>query len=180
MKTLFVSLVAIFLAFFIGCQESSITDPVSNDNGWNLGTSDKDVNHYYPGAIKLDGMLDDPSHTSNTIVNTVKITGVINYKVERVQFDPAPPAPQSAIKVKLDVKAELNNSYSEDQNDRVWFVVGTSEDLVYQKVDQPFYFLERAFRVQKTTGPQLELKLKFRVSEKDLVLESMRLIINEY
>ena len=74
MKTLFASLVAIFLAFFIGCQESSITDPVSNDTGWNLGTSDKDIINNYPGAIKLDGMLSDPSNPSNTINNTVKIS----------------------------------------------------------------------------------------------------------
>jgi len=179
MKTLFASLVAIFLAFFIGCQESSITDPVSNDTGWNLGTADKDNINHYPGAIKLDGLLSVPSHPSINIVNTVKISGVIKYKVELVQFDPAPPAPQSAIKVKLNVKAELKNNNS-NKDEHIWFVTGTLEDLIYQKDDQAFYFFERSFRVQKTTGPQLELKLKFRVSEKDLVLESMRLIINEY
>jgi len=176
MKTLFASLVAIFLAFFIGCQESSITDPVSNDTGWNLGTVDKDINHYYPGAIKLDGMLSDPSNPSNTILNTVKISGVIKYKVELVQFDPAPPAPQSAIKVKLDLKAELYNRYS-SQDEHVWFVTGTSEDFVYQKADQQFYFLEKSFRVHKGTRPALDLVLKFRVTERELVLESSRLFI---
>jgi hypothetical protein len=175
MKTLFASLVAIFLAFFIGCQESSITDPVSNDTGWNLGTVDKDINPY-PGTIRLDGMLDDPSHPSNTIVNTVKISGVIKYKVELVQFDPAPPAPQSAIKVKLNVKAELYNRYS-NQDEHVWFVTGTSEDLVIRKADQQFYFLEKSFKVHKGAGPALDLVLKFRVTERELVLESSRLFI---
>ena len=178
MKTLFASLVAIFLAFFIGCQESSITDPVSNDTGWNLGTADKDIINNYPGAIKLDGMLSDPSNPSNTINNTVKISGVIKYKLELVQFDPAPPAPQSAIKVNLNVKAELTNSYS-NQDEHVWFVTGTSEDFVYQKADQQFYFLEKSFKVQKGTGRALDLILKFRVSERELVLESTRLFINE-
>jgi hypothetical protein len=176
MKTLFASLVAIFLAFFIGCQESSITDPVSNDAGWNLSTADKDVNHYYPGAIKLEGWLSDPINPSNTISGTVKMNGVAKYKLELVQFDPAPPAPQSAIKVKLNVKAELYNRYS-NQDEHVWFVTGTSEDLVIRKADQQFYFLEKSFRVHKGTGPALDLVLKFRVTERELVLESSRLYI---
>ncbi len=39
MKTLFVSLVAFFFAFFIGCQENSITDPVMNDTGAEFTTN---------------------------------------------------------------------------------------------------------------------------------------------
>jgi len=179
MKTLFASLVAIFLAFFIGCQESSITDPVSNDAGWNLSTANKDIINHYPGAIKLDGLLSDPSNPSNTIHSTVKMSGVVQYKLELVQFDPAPPAPQSAIKVKLNVKAELYNRYS-NQDEHVWFVTGTSEDLVYWNADQQFYFLEKSFKVHKGTGRALDLILKFRVTEKELVLESSRLFINEY
>ena len=179
MKTLFASLVAIFLAFFIGCQESSITDPVSNDTGWNLSTANKDIINHYPGAIKLDALLSDPSNPSSTIINNVKMSGVVKYKLELVQFDPAPPAPQSAIKVKLNVKTELYNRYS-NQDEHVWFVTGTSEDLVIRKADQQFYFLEKSFRVHKGTGPALDLVLKFRVTERELVLESTRLFINEY
>ncbi|MCW8806134.1 MAG: hypothetical protein OQK56_06720, partial [Ignavibacteriaceae bacterium] len=62
----------------------------------------------------------------------------------------------------------------------VWFVTGTSEDLVYWNADQQFYFLEKSFKVHKGTGRALDLILKFRVTEKELVLESSRLFINEY
>ena len=59
MKKLLYSLVVFSVLLLIGCQENSITDPVSNDTNLNLATTvlDKDIISSYPGVIKLEGML---------------------------------------------------------------------------------------------------------------------------
>jgi hypothetical protein len=70
MKTFFVTLAAFSLTLFFACQENSITDPVINDTGMQHSTPmentlDKDALSYYTGAIKLEGILLDPSHHFN-------------------------------------------------------------------------------------------------------------------
>ena len=174
MKTLFVALVALLFAFFLGCQ-SSITDPVVPEPTKFIGASEqensayKDALSYYPGAIKLEGMLYDPSHRLNSFA---EIRGIVRYRLEEMSTADRPP--RSAIKVQLLVNAELKGGCS---GNRSWLVNGTSEDFVYQIVTTSSgYFLEKSFRVKNTCCSPLNLILKFQVSEKSLTLESMRLV----
>lgn len=173
MKTLFVCLVTFLFALIIGCQESSITEPVSNDTEFNPGvdqpnTLDKDLISNYPGVIKLQGMLHDPSHFFNSFVN---IKGTVRYRLDKISADKRPP--RDAIKVQLHVNAELkggNQGY-----DHPWTVKNSSSDVVYKySGNQSVYFLEKSFRVCKTSCP-LNLVLRFQVDERELSLVSMNL-----
>ena len=173
MKNILLSLVAFLFAFIIGCQESSITDPVLNDTGSNYTAEetiylDKDILSYFPGVINLEGTLKDPSHAFNTFVD---IKGVARYRVTRIYT--AKRSPQPAIKVEMYVKAELTGGYSEPNN--VWTVSGVAENIRNTTpANQAAYTFEKAFRVSNSKIP-LNLVLKFQVDEKVVTLVSMEL-----
>ena len=175
MKTLLACLVAFLFAFIIGCQESSITDPVSNDTELNLGTSepnnfiDKDLISYYPGVIQLEGGLYDPSHRLNRMA---KISGIVRYNFEKVTLDKT--SPKSAIKVNMYINAELKGGCP---GHGPWVVFGTSEAIVNTSVNyQQVIFVEKSFKVRYTCCSPMNLVLKFQIDEKSLKLVSMRLV----
>ena len=175
MKTLFVALVALFFAFIIGCQENSITDPVTNDTGAEFTTTtaldiDKDLISYYPGVVKLSGSIFDPSHRLNSYA---EINGVVRYRLEKIYTDKTRP-PRAAIKVQLYVNAALKSNCP--KQDRPWTVINTAEEVVYiSPIAQSVYFLEKSFRVRNTCCTPLNLVLKFQVDEKVVTLVSMEL-----
>jgi len=175
MKNLFLTIVVFSVLLLIGCQENSITDPVSNDTNLNLATIvlDKDIISSYPGVIKLEGMLFDPSHYFN---NNAAISGVVRYSLNKVELDRIPE--DTPIKVKLYVNAELKEGLSgrdvSGLDVRSLFVSGTSEDLVYTSAtNDQLYYLEKSFRVKNN---RLNLIFKFQVNEKSLTMVSMRLV----
>lgn len=180
MKTLFVSLFALLFAFFIGCQESLITDTTVPEHTKFLGTPDenatashdilgKDALSYYPGVIKLEGMIYDPSHRLNSFA---EISGVVKYKLEKVYFDSKPPAPQEAINVKLYIRAELKGGCT----NHPWAVNSSTQDMVViSNINQSVYFLEKSIRVKNTCCAPLNLFMKFQVNEKVITLVSMEL-----
>jgi hypothetical protein len=182
MKTLFVSLAALLIAFSFGCQENSITDPIVPDHTKFLGTMDENnfasedilnkdmLSALYPNVIKLEGMLFDPSHLLNSFAD---ISGVVRYGLGQINTDKRPP--HSAIKVRLYINAELKGGCSGQHHP--WLVSSTSEDLVYTSAsNQSVYYLEKSFRVKNTCCSPLNLVLKFQVDEKSLTLVSMRLV----
>jgi len=178
MKTLFVSFAALLFVIFFGCQ-SSITDPIVNDNGNNFTSeyaenfADKTLTPEYPGVIKLEGVIRNPLQPLNCIA---EIKGEVRYRLESVYLDPPPPAPQSAIKVnmKVDAKIKCENS----GNTPIWTVASVSEDLVRISYNsQNVYYLEKTFKVNNTLGVPLELVLKFEVTEESLSLVSKDLRI---
>lgn len=184
MKTLFVSLVAFLFAFIIGCQESSITDPVSNDTGFNPAvdqdaglnpsvekniTLDKDIiSSLYPGVIQLSGILKDPTIMFNGYVG---IKGVVRYRVSQIYYDK--PAPHtSTMKVQLYVNAELKREL--EKTNLVWRVIDKAETIFNTTSANQLLFIEKSFRVQNSKVP-LNLVLKFQVDEKTVSLVSKEL-----
>lgn len=172
MKTLIVSLVALIFIIFVGCQ-SSITDPVETQTHNPLLTAEqenytsKDAASYWPGTIKLNGILCDPvSNTCNT-----EITGVMKYNILPVRAGYHLP---TAYKVKLYINAKLTNGLAEPNIP--WIVFGMTEDLVYLvPSNQSIYILEKEFAVTNPMNWGYKLVLGFQVTEKDLKLVSIDL-----
>jgi len=181
MKTLVVSLVAFLFALIIGCQESSITDPVSNDTEFNRNTTvpnsaDKDFTSYYPGVINLEGKLFDPSHPFD---KSAMIYGVVRYGLDSNPSGVEQRPPFAAIKVRLFINAELKGGCTGQGHP--WTVNSRSEDIVYiTGINQSIYNLEKSFRVRNTCCAHLNLILKFKVEEKTLKLVSMSLKLGGY
>ena len=174
MKTLFVTLVALLFAFFLGCQ-SSITDPELLEPTKFVGNAEQENSAYkdavstWPGIIKLEGSLYDPSHRLNSMA---EISGIVRYNFEKVNLYKASPKP--AIKVNMYINAELKGGCP---GHGPWIVFGTSEAIVNTSVNyQQVIFVEKSFKVRNTCCSPMNLVLKFQVSEKALTLVSMRLV----
>jgi hypothetical protein len=175
MKTFFVILAAFSLTLFFACQENSITDPVINDTGIQHSTPmentlDKDALSYYSGAIKLERILLDPSHHFNAYA---EINGILRYRLEYIRLGARPP--YSGIKVSLYVNAEIKGGCPNYR--RSWTVNETAETVVLLNSSaQLMDIIEKSFNVHNNCCGKLKLVLNLRLFEKQLDLESMRLV----
>jgi len=170
MKTLMVALVVFLFAFLIGCQENSITDPVTNETdsnqlGFMENSVDKNILSYFPGAIKLDGLLHDPVHPLNSFA---KISGVVRYRVDRFSLD-------EQVKINLYIQAELKSNCP--MSTGLWTINETSVVIV----DAPSngsatVYFEKSFRVRHTCCYPLKLVVKFQVSKDVLEIVSTELV----
>jgi hypothetical protein len=172
MKTLFVSLVVLLFAFFIGCQ-NSITDPVSETTNMTATVEDetvayKDAVSLWPGVIKLDENICEPIHNT---CNTTLIAGVIKYDIKPIR---AGHHLVTALKVGIYINAELKSGFND--SDGPWRVFGMTEDYVYLSTsNQEVYTLNKEFFVRNTGNYRLILALRFEVHEKVVKLVSMEL-----
>ncbi len=148
MKTLFVALVALLFAFFLGCQ-SSITDPVTPDQTKLAGAVDqetlayKDVISTWPGLIRINTTTYDPSHPHNG--GTV-IDGKIRYKLEKVANAQGFSFSED-IKVSIYVTTELKNDCPRQNGPCKVF--GFQDAIVKKSLNaNQVYYLEKSFRVQ--------------------------------
>jgi hypothetical protein len=172
MKTLMVALVAFLFAFLIGCQENSITDPVTNEtesyqSAFMENSVDKNlpISSYFPGAIKLDGLLHDPVHPLNSFA---KINGVVRYKVDRYALD-------EQVKINLYIHAEIKSNCP--TSDGLWTINETTEAIV----DVPnngsvTAYFEKSFRICHTCCYPMKLFVKFQVSKNVVNIVSMELV----
>ena len=173
MKTLFVCLVTFLFALIIGCQESSITDPAVDNTAQIHSTFmenslNKDI--LYPNSIKLTGSLPDPSHFFNSYA---EIGGIVQYRIEKIQFDRRPP--YTGIKVSLKVNAELKSDCP--HADRSWLVNDRTQTVLYiSSAAQITNSFEKSFKVNYTCCGKLNLVMKFSLSGKYQTLESMKLV----
>jgi hypothetical protein len=163
MKILFISLVAFLFAFFVGCQENSITDPVTDQSIPNV---DKDVNSYYSEVIKLDGLLFDPSHPiSHPYAN---IDGTVRYRVDKFKIDRI-----VAKKVGLLVNTSIHGGCA---TSKLWRVTAISEAIVrFDGRSQTSRFFEKTFKVCNTCCAPLQLDMKFELSNNVLKIVSTKL-----
>lgn len=161
MKALFVSLVALLFAFFIGCQ-SSITDPALSENTAIAEEEEmafKDAVSSFPGLIKLDGNLFDPIH----LPYPVQMEGVIRYKLDML------PNIDQALKVSIYINASLKSGCP-SQN-KHWMVYGLTEDVLYSSTS----ILVKSFDVKNTCNCHFKLVLRLKVNEKEVILISSEL-----
>ena len=170
MKVLLISLLA-FL-FFLGCQENSITDPVTIDDGvltveelQNL--SYKDLISYYPELITIDDRIADPSHPNNL----TEVTGFIRYKRQLLEEDKTSP---NQIGVKLNFYFNLYLHPECPKNDGFMRVTGISDAAVYFPDDE-ILLIERHFRVCNCCCCPLDMFFKFAITKNDVQLVSLEL-----
>ena len=134
MKNLLLTLVTFSVLLLIGCQENSITDPVSSESVQKVQTTGETV---ISGSIPLEGILLVPGGFQTYY----SIRGQINYTHELVLLDPAPPAPQYYIDLDLTVRAVLT-----DEGYNTFTISSTSQDNIYVSEDG-IYILEKSFPV---------------------------------
>lgn len=171
MKTLFMSLVALLFALFVGCQ-SSVTDPVDLDNANNIG---KDAARCVPGVIKLDATILNELPTDAGEFN---VDGWIKYNLEST---PAPEGtPSTLVKVSMTMNADFS---SEVDSQSPWKVKSSTTEIVYAPSSgTAFATFNKTFKVVNVKGHQLEIKPKFKVNASALAVEGIEVseLSNEY
>jgi len=173
MKTLFVCLVTFLFAFIIGCQESSITDPVKSDAELNsrsdeLNYLNKDFITANSHIIMLDGRLKDPTHSPH---HYPIINGYIKYSLGPNFVDKKYSNP--FVKLNIYVNARLKSSCP--HANRAWIVNEKSVVVVNTSLKTKS-LIEKSFKVKYTCCGNLNLVLTFSFTRKQLSLESMRLV----
>ena len=174
MKTLFLILTALSLAFFIGCQENSITDPVVNGpvNKNQAAAPDK----YFQGTIPLEHLLADPYPTTNTFY---RITGQIDYRFKIYFADPIPPAPQRYLSVRFETNADLQYICTvcppNEEDQLAGFIAEVSEDYIPLSGNRSSLF-EKTFSIQGREDGMV-LKVKFLVTDNRIELNAMWLAL---
>ena len=134
MKQLLFSLVVFSILFVIGCQENSITDPVSAES---IKKDQTTVDPFTSGVIPLEGVLVVPGGFQSYY----DIQGQINYTHELVLLSPGPRVPQYYIDLNLSVRAVLT-----DEGHNVFRISSESEDFVHVSEDG-ISILEKSFSV---------------------------------
>lgn len=189
MKTLFVSLVALLFAFFLGCQ-NSITDPEMSESTQFVGNAQEDIATYkdfisftYPNVIKLSGTLLDPNQS---IYNQVKISGVVRYGIKKINTGTnsqipvahykSSPNETSTPKYKVDFYLDAAFKSNDPHCNRTWSAKGTADQIfVTNSLNNAVVSFVKSFRVKNTCYSPLYLVLRFEFSEKELRLVSMDL-----
>lgn len=174
MKTLFVCLVAFLFAFIIGCQENSITDPLTTEPIEKVqpGTSDT----YRHGFISLESVLSDPYPVGNSFY---RISGQIEFDQRIVYVDPMLPASQRYLSLHLETNADLQYFCTvcspSELDELAGFIADVSEEFI--PIGGNYVsLLEKTFTIQGREDGMV-LKARFSVSNNRIELNAMWLAL---
>lgn len=178
MKTLFVMLVAFLFAFVIGCQESSITDPTTNEeemNQFNSNGIEKSSN-FYSDEVEVKEAISDPSHPNGRLT---LVYGYIKYRVTYPKIaGPGRSIERNAIVVNGFIDLNLDADCPEiDSNMKVtsWFV----HKIPFTYTDNLNKSFYRSFKVNGSCCKPLTLIVGLRLTGKVLEVVSLGLLADE-
>ena len=174
MKTLLLTLTALSLVLFIGCQENSITEPGVNETVGKDQAAAPDK--YFQGIIPLEHLLADPYPTTNTFY---RITGQIEYSFRIYYADPIPPVPQRYLSVRFETNADLQYVCTvcppSEEDQLAGFIAEVWED--YRPLDgNNISTIDKTISIQGREDGMV-LKTRFLVTEDRIELNAMWLAL---
>jgi len=169
MKKLFLTLVTFSLLFVIGCQENSITDPLTVEL-----TNKVQPDPSNQGTITLDRMLRDPYPVMNSYF---KINGVIEYEHKMVYRDQIPPNTQYQVYLNLSVTADFKYFCTVSDPQTSDFSAGTisnesNDEISISIWEDEIFSLEKSFPIQGREDGMV-LVCKFFVTAIGIGLDEM-------
>ena len=175
MKKLFLTLVTFSILFVIGCQENSITVPITVEP-----TNKVQPDPSHQGTITLERMLRDPYPVMNSYFI---INGAIEYEHKLVYLDPIPPNPQYVVSLNLSVTADLTyfctvcSPPTEDA--LVGSISNKSNDEIFISIwEDEVFLLEKSFPIQGREDGMV-LMCNFLVTTNGVELNEMWLVLPE-
>ena len=169
MKNLFLFFVAVSVLFVIGCQENSITDPLSTESpgiqGVTNETVDKDIPRDYqdhPNIIKFQKKLEPPSTTLNN--HTFEVGGAITFEHNVDYLNP--PGPLYRVTLNLSINAELKETWL--GGSACWAITGETKDVIYLSGNHSV-ILVKYFKVEKR-GDGMGLACRFGIDKDGVAL----------
>jgi len=181
MKKLFLSLVVFSILFVIGCQENTITDPLSAESSGTQGitneTAIKNITQDVPDVIRFENVLESPiPSTVNGPRECFIVAGTIEVDHKVWQLDPIPPSKQYRVTVGLCIDAEMNCAAGQERNR--WFIECDTENTIYFFGDELFT-LTKYYTVTGRSD-RMQLVVDYGVSIDGVYLKSMALRIPKY
>ena len=130
MKKLFLTIVSFLVLLFIGCQESSITEPIQSlAKGGNLTTEE---------TINLSWILSDPAGGS------CQLTGEVNY-VHQILNNDTEVNGLYQISLTLEMNSLLSRLDGPVTSE--WTINGQSEDVFYVS-EEGIYILDKVYMIE--------------------------------
>jgi len=143
MKKLFLTIVTFSILFVIGCQENSITDPITVEP---TNKVQQDPSHQ--GTITLDRMLGDPYPVMNSFFI---INGEIEYDYRLAVLNTVPAIQQYSVSLQLNISAGLTYLCTvcgeNNEETPAGYISGQSNDTI-TLIDNERYILEKSYLVQ--------------------------------
>jgi hypothetical protein len=161
MKSTIFALSLLVAALIVGCQDSTITDPITATASEGTQLSKTQPVH----TLSLNAVLREPGNILNSFV---EINGAVAYQATVVALDPIPPNPQYAVRLNVTADAVLRPYNS---NGPVWSISGSSEDWA-SIPESGIAFLTRRYQIEGRSDGML-LNLKFRITLSSVELNSM-------
>jgi hypothetical protein len=173
MKNLLLTLVAFSVLLLIGCQESSIIDPIQDTQ-----LQKNDDPSVTTGTIMLEGALNDPHPVMNS---NYLVNGEIKYQHTLQRLDPIPPNPQLMVSLSLSVSANFTYLCTvcspQPDNASVGSIITDTNDNLYVPEDG-IYMLEKTFSIQGRDDGMV-LKCRFHLTTDGIGLDEMWLELND-
>ena len=181
MKKILLTIVALSVLFVIGCQENTITDPLSTESSGIQGvtnvTADKNLPQDHqdvPDIIRFRNELNSPY--MNVGVKFI-VDGTIEVDHKVWQLDPIPPNPQYRVTVGLSMDAEMNSNTGHERNR--WFIKGNTENTIYFITGDEVFTLTKYYTVQGRSD-RMQLVCEFEVTLDGVSLKGMELRLPKY
>jgi len=166
MKKLFVSLVTIVVLLTVGCQENSITDPLSTES------ANKTQNYSKHGLIELQQLLNDPYPIGNSFYI---ISGNIEYTLTSVTSNPLQPWAGQTVLVQFSINADMQYFCSvcppSEEDVLAGFIEITSEENL-TVIGHSLTQLDKTFVIQGRDDGMV-LKCRFFVNTRGMELSAM-------
>jgi len=172
MKKLFLAIVTFSVLFVIGCQENSITDPISVEPTNKVQQTDPS----HKGTITLERMLTDPYPVMNSYFI---INGVIEYEHTLVIREPVPP--QLDVILNFSISAGLTYLCTvcgeNNEETTAGFISSQSSDTV-TLTENNSYILEKSYLIQGREDGMV-IMFRFLVTTEDISLTEVFLVLPE-
>ncbi len=154
-------LAIVVAAFLVGCQDNSITNPITEKVSDSMQLSKT----LPVDTIPLNAILREPrGFNAFTEVN-----GQVAYTITIIPRDPIPPNPQYTVLVTLGLDAELKPFGYEDP---VWRISDFSRNELAAVEDDGAMSLEKSYRIEGRNDG-VSLHLQFYVTERTVTLARM-------
>ena len=120
-----------------------------------------------------EGFIYDPVHRSD-LKQSAEVRGKVIYEHTLVKLDPIPPSPQEYVL--LEVRLDIDIIVQCPKGEKIWSVNEYFEDKVYiPEINETEVFVEKRFVVKNACCHPVDMLFEFKVTEKSLEVESMRL-----
>lgn len=174
MKKLFLTIVTFSVLFVIGCQENSITDPITNEPTNKVQQPDPS----HQGTIILERILTDPYPVMNSYFI---INGAIEYDHRLEVLNTVPAVQQYSVSLNLTISAGftyLCTVCSQNNEETTAGNISSRSNDTVTLTENDRYILEKSYLIQGRKDGMV-LMCRFLVTTKDISLAEIFIVLPE-